>query len=199
MTQVVTVGESKDAKPPSTWGVIEWQMPDGMNAAKAQKIMQAFVEYTHSLPALCAELHVPIGTARIYLLNSASIPKSVAYKIPRLITSMKKNPARAYEIAERVEREQRDYDEMNADAAGRAGRQFMQARLRLRLRQKDVAAATGVHYTTVSKYEVFGATPMQNGFFELCRYYGIEPESFGFVSDLARAIQQWRLGMRGVK
>ena len=102
MAQIVTVAESKDQRPPSAWGVVPWEMPDGMTAETAQEVMRAFVVYTHSEGALCGELHVPRATARIYLERANSIPKRMALKVPRLIAAMKKNPAHMQEIIEQA-------------------------------------------------------------------------------------------------
>lgn len=137
MTQIVTVAESKDKKPPSAWGVVPWKMPDGMTAETAQAVMRAFVVYTHSEGALCGELHVPKATARVYLERANSIPKRMALRIPRLIAAMKKNPAHMQEIIEQA----KSYTpgasvfaikiaaELNDEAKVRAGKTFREERL----------------------------------------------------------------------
>lgn len=204
MTQIVTVAESKDKKPPSAWGVVPWRMPDGMTAETAQAVMRAFVMYTHSEGALCGELHVPRATARIYLERANSIPKRMALKVPRLIAAMKKNPAHMQEII----KESKSYTpgasgfaikiaaELNDEAKVRAGKTFREERIRREMTGRDVGKICGVSSSVVTERERMGYMPSMTGFFKLCEAWGIEPEKFGFASNQAALIASWRRNRR---
>ena len=207
MTQIVTVSEPKDQKPPVTWGVVPWKMPDGMTAETAQAVMRAFVMYTHSEGALCGELHIPRATARIYLERANSIPKRMALKVPRLIAAMKKNPAHMQEIIE----QSRNYTpgasgfaikiaaELNDEAKVRAGKTFREERIRREMTGRDVGKICGVSSSVVIERERTGFTPSMTGFFKLCEAWGIEPEKFGFASNQAALIASWRRNRRARK
>ena len=204
MTQIVTVSEPKDQKPPATWGVVPWKMPDGMTAETAQAVMRAFVMYTHSEGALCGELHIPRATARIYLERANSIPKRMALKVPRLIEAMKKNPAHMQEIIEQA----KSYTpgasvfaikiaaELNDEAKIRAGKTFCEERIRREMTGRDVGKICGVSSSIVRERERTGFTPSMTGFFKLCEAWGIEPEKFGFASNQAALIASWRRNRR---
>lgn len=204
MTQIVTVSEPKDKKPPSAWGVVPWKMPDGMTAEIAQAVMRAFVMYTHSEGALCGELHIPRATARIYLERANSIPKRMALKVPRLISAMKKNPAHMQEIIE----QSRNYTpgasgfaikiaaELNDEAKVRAGKAFREERIRREMTGRDVGKICGVSSSIVTERERTGFTPSMTGFFKLCEAWNIEPEKFGFASNQAALIASWRRNRR---
>lgn len=204
MTQIVTVSEPKDQRPPSAWGVVPWKMPDGMTAETAQAVMRAFVVYTHSEGALCGELHIPRATARIYLERANSIPKRMALRIPRLIAAMKKNPAHMQEIIE----QSRNYTpgasgfaikiaaELNDEAKVRAGKTFREERIRREMTGRDVGKICGVSSSVVIERERTGFKPSMTGFFKLCEAWGIEPEKFGFASNQAALIASWRKNRR---
>ena len=214
MTQICTGSVSKSA--PLYDGPIRWEMPDGMNAQKAQRIMMAFVDYTHSIYALCGELNVPTGTARLYLTNSGTIPKGVYWKLDKLIREMKKNPARMLEIMQDVHKTgrsrylppedrldeygaplNRTITDLNADARGRTGKALQEARNARGLTIKEAAermTAAGINVS--EKYlwdlENRGMTPKCTKFFQICEFYGIEPGRFQFVGILGQHIKNWR-------
>lgn len=207
MAQIVTVSEPKGQKPPSAWGVVPWEMPDGMTAETAQAVMRAFVVYTHSEGALCGELHIPRATARVYLERANSIPKRMALRIPRLIAAMKKNPAHLQEII----KEAKSYTpgasgfaikiaaELNDEAKIRAGKAFREERLHRKLTGRDVGKICGVSSSIVTERERTGYTPSMTGFFKLCEAWGVEPEKFGFASNQAALIASWRRNRRARK
>lgn len=207
MTQIVTVSESKDRKPPSAWGVVPWRMTDGMTAETAQAVMRAFVMYTHSEGALCGELHIPKATARIYLERANSIPKRMALKVPRLIAAMKKNPAHMQEIIEQA----RSYTpaasgfaikiaaELNDAAKIKAGKVFREERIRREMTGRDVGKICGVSSSVVTERERTGYMPSMTGFFKLCEAWDVEPEKFGFASNQAALIASWRRNRRARK
>jgi hypothetical protein len=208
MAQIVTVTESKDQKPPSTWGVVPWKMPDGMTAETAQAVMRAFVVYTHSEGALCGELHIPRATARVYLERANSIPKRMALRIPRLIAAMQKNPAHMQEIIEQSKQYSASgasgfaiklATELNDEAKVRAGKAFREERLRREMTGRDVGEICGVSSSIVTERERTGYTPSMTGFFKLCETWDIEPERFGFASNQAALIASWRRNRRARK
>ena len=205
MTQIVTVAESKDQKPPSAWGVVPWKMPDGMTAETAQAVMRAFVMYTHSEGALCGELHIPRATAQIYLERANSIPKRMALKVPRLIAAMQKNPAHMQEIIEQSKQYSASgasgfaikiASELNDEAKIKAGKAFREERLHRNLTRRDVGKICGVSSSVVTEHERTGFTPSMTGFFKLCEAWNVEPEKFGFASNQAALIASWRRNRR---
>ena len=90
------------APPPKEWGVEEWKTPDGMTARRAQVIMRAFVEYTHSVPALSSELSISEVVAEKYLDDWRTIPKGVIYRLPVLVAVLKKSPAKTRQIMRKL-------------------------------------------------------------------------------------------------
>ena len=46
--------------------------------------------------------------------------------------------------------------------------------------------------SNVAKVERIGITPKSLMFFPLCEYYGIDPESFGFVGRYGEKVKKWR-------
>ena len=214
MTQICTGSASKSA--PMYDGPIRWEMPDGMNAVKAQKIMMAFVDYTHSIYALCGELNIPTSTARLYLTNSDTIPKGVVWKLDNLLREMKKNPARMLEIMqdvhktgrsrylppeERFDREgapvSRTITDLNSDARGRTGKALQEAREARGLTIKEAADLMnerGIKLDAPYLWDLEnrGMTPKCTKFFSICEFYGIEPGRFQFVGILGQHIKNWR-------
>ena len=96
-----TTGTAKDSCSPMLWGVIPWQMPDGMNAAQAQAIMKAFIEKTHRIDLMSRALGVSTVVGSLYLQDERTIPKSIVWKLPRLEEILKKNPARLLEMLDK--------------------------------------------------------------------------------------------------
>ena len=214
MTQICTGSTSKNA--PMYDGPIRWQMPDGMDAVRAQKIMMAFVDYTHSIYALCGELNVPTGTARLYLTNSDTIPKGVYWKLDGLLREMKKNPARMLEIMQDVHKTGRSrylppeerldeygaplsktITDLNADARGRTGKALQEARNARGLTIKEAAermTAAGINVS--EKYlwdlENRGMTPSCRRFFPVCEFYNLDPGKFMFTGIFGQHIKNWR-------
>ena len=214
MTQICQGSASKSA--PLYDGPIRWQMPDGMNAARAQKIMMAFVDYTYSIYALCGELNIPTGTARLYLTNSDTIPKGVYWKLDKLIRKMKKNPSRMLEIMQDIHKTGRSrylppeerFDEygaplsktitdLNADARGRTGKALQEARTARGLTIKEAAermTAAGINVS--EKYlwdlENRGMTPSCRRFFQVCEFYNLDPGKFMFTGIFGQHINDWR-------
>lgn len=214
MTQICTGSASKNA--PMYDGPIRWEMPDGMNAARAQKIMMAFVDYTHSIYALCGELNIPTGTARLYLTNADTIPKGVYWKLDKLIREMKKNPSRMLEIMQDIHKtgrgrytlpeERFDKDgaplsktitDLNSDARGRVGKTMQDSREKLGLTIAEAAERMnkrGIHVdaTYLWDLENRGMTPKCKYFFDICDFYHIEPGIFQFVGSYLDRIKVWR-------
>jgi hypothetical protein len=205
MTYVIkSLAKEKDYAPPSTWGALKWQMPDGMNAEKAQRIMRAFVIYTHSIAALCGELQIPEYTARTYLCNAAQISKSVVYKLPRLEQVLSRNPALVTEIYKHIDEEEftppmlisqkgvPNFRLQNMEASERVASKFALTRRALGMTSEEVAQEAGIKPADVMKAERVGLTPKAKPFFPLCEVYHIDPEIFEFVGDCGRRVESWR-------
>lgn len=205
---------SKESIPPVLWGVIEWETPDGMNAKRAQVILRAFLEKTHRLDVMCYELKVPPATVKLYLDDYNTIPKGIVERLPRLKEAIMRNPARTLGIMDKLgtvdygngvkvrddaveDVKQKAISELNAEAQGRAGNRFqMEREARGWTFREEVRRLQRIGVYTydsnVAKVERIGITPKSLIFFPLCEYYGIDPESFGFVGRYGEKVKKWR-------
>lgn len=214
MTRVCTV-PSKESVPPMLWGVIEWEMPDGMNARQAQVIMKAFVEKTHCFNVMCYALGVSRAVGDMYLKNEKTIPKGIVQKLPKLQKVLMRNPARTLSLLEKKlapknhgygvtskdaavsEYYMRATSEINADAGSRAGYQFEKIRTERGMTTAEVAQilkAQGlkIYDSYIAKIERIGITPKSLMFFPLCELYNVRPELFGFVGSYGDRVKAWR-------
>ena len=215
----ITTATSKESVPPILWGVLPWKMPDGMNAAQAQVVMKAFIEKTHRIDLMSRVLGVPMIVGKLYLQDERTIPKGIVAKLPRLEEILKKNPARLLEMLDK-ERElarrrhesammeteieevsSRAVKEINSYATAKAGRAMQLAREAKGWETSEAvarmkAAGIKIYDSYVAKIERIGITPRSMLFFPLCEFWGIEPESFGFVETMRVKIIVWRKKQR---
>ena len=182
---------------PSAWGVLVWETPDGMNAAKAQAIMKDFVASTGGLYELCTELNIPTATAQIYLTNACQIPKGVAWKLPRLKARIKLGAAQAQaDISRYLPKEPepiKSFVTLNTEAGRRAAQLFSRSRAVSKIPLMKAAKIAKVTPEVLSKQEASQITPKAKAFFPLCELYKIRPESFGFVGAMETIIKSWRM------
>ena len=215
----ITTATSKEQVPPILWGVLPWKMPNGMNAAQAQAIMKAFIEKTHRIDLMSHVLGVSTLVGSLYLDDERTIPKGIVDKLPSLEEVLRKNPARLLEMLDK-EREQarrrhesvrmgnevaevsaRAAKEINNYAMAKAGRAMQNAREAKGWETYEAAgkmkeAGIKIYDSYVAKIERIGITPRSLLFFPLCQFWGIEPESFGFVEASRNRILEWRRKQR---
>jgi len=214
MTQVAQ-GSTKEQVPPVLWGVLEWQMPDGMNAKQAQVVMRAFVEKTHCFNVMCCALGVNRSVGELYLKDWKTIPKGIVSALPKLQKVIMRNPARTLALLEKKLAPKtysfgvtstdgavtavydRATSEINATAQGKSGWTFQAEREKRHWSITDVVKRLGergvkTYDSNISKIEKIGVTPKSLLFFPLCELYGVRPELFGFVSAYGDRVKAWR-------
>lgn len=195
--------------PESPPGPLKWQMPDGMNAERAQRIMRAFVEYTHSVPALCSELQISTIVAEVYLQNACQIPKGIVPKLARLTKIMRQAPRKMREcfvtadakgapVLTKADEKILSFVEQNKSGQVRFAEAIVTRRKALGLSRKQVCHKLALGAEYLAKIEAQGATPLAKPFFKLCEFYHIDPEIFDWVGACEKKVRQWRTS-RGEK
>ena len=80
------------------------------------------------------------------------------------------------------------------EAALRFGEDVQAAREGLGLSQMGLAKILHTYAANIASCEYKGLTPQSKLFFELCEQLGLEPEDYGFQTDLVylAKIEEWR-------
>lgn len=185
----------------ATWGPLpEWTPPPGgVTRKQAQVIIRMAWALWGDTYKLSKTLGVGTETVKEYITNEAAIPKHIGRTAVHLLGRLKESvtpeqlrAARdaAVRSAPKVEppairqaaEEIQSVYEINQEAKSKAGMALAKARMERGLTTVEVQAAVGMQSGgELIGYEHNGITPMSGYYHPLCRYYRLDPTSFGFV------------------